>query len=136
MALVGTIFLAICNLTCLSATEYFVAFSNRFYTYNILSKSALIKSMISSTMIRNASIGVAASLVSDTVVNSIRVVKTTKQAIGSKHTVGYIETVRMILAADGWAVRHCFFCPVVPNQYSYPDLFITLCDLRDFLDAV
>jgi len=31
-----------------------------------------------------------------------RVVKTTKQALGSKHDISYAETVGMVLAADGW----------------------------------
>lgn len=35
-------------------------------------------------------------------VNSIRVIKTTKQAMGSKHNVSYVEAIRMVLAADGW----------------------------------
>jgi len=58
--------------------------------------------MIPSTLLRNAGTGLLASVVSDTVVNAIRVVKTTKQAMGSKHNVGYGETINMILAADGW----------------------------------
>ena len=54
---------------------------------------------------RNAGMGMIASFVSDTVVNSIRVIKTTKQAMGSKHAVSYGEAVNMVLAADGWKVR-------------------------------
>lgn len=73
-----------------------------FYTYNLLSKSEFVQNLISSSLLRNAGIGVAASMVSDTIVNSMRVIKTMKQAMGSKHQVGYVETVRMILAADGW----------------------------------
>lgn len=73
-----------------------------FYTYRVLSKSKLLQKFISSNHLRNASIGFAASVVSDTVANAIRVVKTTKQAIAVKHAVGYGEVVAMILAADGW----------------------------------
>jgi Mitochondrial carrier protein len=73
-----------------------------FYTYNLLSASTLIQRLISSTILRNASIGVAASVVSDTIVNSVRVVKTMKQAMGSKHQLSYLETIKIILAADGW----------------------------------
>lgn len=51
---------------------------------------------------RNAGIGLAASIVSDTAVNAIRVVKTTKQAVGSKHSMSYSEVIGMVLAADGW----------------------------------
>ncbi len=36
--------------------------------------------------------------------NSIRVIKTTKQAIASKNSVSYGEVIAMILAADGWKV--------------------------------
>ena len=74
----------------------------RFFTYNILSKSDWLQHMIPSQLLRNAGIGLTASIVSDTMVNAVRVVKTTKQAIGSKHDVSYMETIRMILAADGW----------------------------------
>lgn len=52
--------------------------------------------------LRNAGIGLIASIISDTCVNAIRVVKTTKQSIGTKHAISYMETIRMILAADGW----------------------------------
>ena len=85
----------------------------RFYTYNLLNKSAFVNSLISSALLRNAGIGVTASFVSDTIVNSIRVIKTTKQSMGSKHTVGYLDTIRMILAADGWMVRLIGLCPFV-----------------------
>mmetsp|Transcript_41683 Transcript_41683/g.61192 ORF Transcript_41683/g.61192 Transcript_41683/m.61192 type:complete len:407 (-) Transcript_41683:427-1647(-) len=73
-----------------------------FYVYNVLSKSDFVKGLIKNLLVRNAGIGFVASLISDTLTNVIRVVKTTKQAIASKHTVGYAETVSMILAADGW----------------------------------
>ena len=73
-----------------------------FFTYNALSKSKWIIEKVRMTLARNALIGMVSSVVSDTVVNAIRVVKTTKQAIGSKHNVGYVEVVRMIVAADGW----------------------------------
>ena len=44
----------------------------RFYTYNLLSKSEMVNSLISSSLLRNAGIGVVASFVSDTFVNSLR----------------------------------------------------------------
>jgi hypothetical protein len=74
----------------------------QFYTYNVLSSSAIVQSLIPSQLLRNAGIGVIASVVSDTFVNIFRVVKTTKQSLGSKQNVSYIETVRIILAADGY----------------------------------
>jgi hypothetical protein len=40
--------------------------------------------------------------VSDTVINSVRVVKTTKQSLGAKRAVTYGEAIRIVLAADGW----------------------------------
>lgn len=73
-----------------------------FYTYNVLSKNDYVKSLIKSPLLLNAGIGFLASVVSDTVTNCIRVVKTTKQAVASKHVVGYGEAINMILAADGW----------------------------------
>jgi Mitochondrial carrier protein len=53
-------------------------------------------------LIRNAGIGLLASIVSDTIVNAVRVVKTTKQAVGSKHDLSYGDAIRMVLAADGY----------------------------------
>jgi len=73
-----------------------------FYTYNVLSKNEYVKSVVASPLLRNAGIGFLASVVSDTVSNCIRVVKTTKQAVASKHVVGYGEAIGMVLAADGW----------------------------------
>jgi hypothetical protein len=35
-------------------------------------------------------------------VNVFRVIKTTKQSLGSKQNASYLETVRIILAADGY----------------------------------
>jgi hypothetical protein len=73
-----------------------------FYVYNVLSKNKDLLEIFPSQLLRNGMVGLAASIVSDTVVNSIRVVKTTKQSMGSKHELSYIETIRMVLAADGW----------------------------------
>lgn len=62
-----------------------------------------MRNLIPSKLLRNAGIGVMASFISDTMVNSIRVVKTAKQAMGvKKNNLGYVETVRMIVAADGY----------------------------------
>jgi hypothetical protein len=67
-----------------------------------LSKSETVKALIPRPLVRNALIGTIASFVSDTVVNSIRVIKTTKQAMGARHKVSYVEVINMVLAADGW----------------------------------
>jgi hypothetical protein len=90
-----------------------------FYTYRVLSKSNVLQKFITSNHLRNASIGFAASVVSDTVANAIRVVKTTKQAIASKHAVGYGEVVAMILAADGWKVRFRVIIFITTTMWEY-----------------
>lgn len=74
----------------------------RFYTYNFLSGKEWLQEWIPSRLLLNALLGLIASVVSDTVANVFRVVKTTKQALGSKHDISYAETVGMVLAADGW----------------------------------
>lgn len=90
-----------------------------FYTYRVLSKSNVLQKFITSNHLRNASIGFVASVVSDTVANAIRVVKTTKQAIASKHAVGYGEVVAMILAADGWKVRFRVIIFITTTMWEY-----------------
>ena len=62
----------------------------------------MIRKLVPSSLLRNAGIGLTASIIADSSVNAIRVVKTTKQAMGSKQNASYADTVRMILAADGW----------------------------------
>jgi len=74
----------------------------QFYTYNWLSTREWMLSLFPSQLIRNASIGLAASVVSDVVVNALRVIKTLKQSLGSKRNIGYIDAIRIVLAADGW----------------------------------
>eukprot|EP00429_Kryptoperidinium_foliaceum_P000572 CAMPEP_0176011908 /NCGR_PEP_ID=MMETSP0120_2-20121206/5523_1 /TAXON_ID=160619 /ORGANISM="Kryptoperidinium foliaceum, Strain CCMP 1326" /LENGTH=160 /DNA_ID=CAMNT_0017344779 /DNA_START=952 /DNA_END=1434 /DNA_ORIENTATION=+ len=74
----------------------------RFFTYNFLTGKEWLRRAIPSRLLQNASVGLAASVVSDTVVNVFRVIKTTKQALGSKRDISYSETIRMVLAADGW----------------------------------
>jgi hypothetical protein len=76
--------------------------SFRFYTFNTLSRKEWVHALLPSKLLRNALVGLAASIVADTSVNAIRVVKTTKQSLGSKHNMSYADTIRMILAADGW----------------------------------
>jgi hypothetical protein len=49
---------------------------------------------------RSAAIGCAASAVSDTVSNSLRVLKTVRQT--SAAGLGYADAARSVLAADGW----------------------------------
>lgn len=73
-----------------------------FFTYNFLSTADWVTRLISSKLLRNAAIGFVASIVSDTATNALKVIKTTKQALGSKHNSSYLDVVRMIVAADGW----------------------------------
>lgn len=90
-----------------------------FYTYKALSNSKFLQKLVGSNLLRNASIGFASSIVSDTLTNSIRVIKTTKQAIAVKHTVSYGEVVAMILAADGWKVSQIILVHVFINVSNY-----------------
>jgi hypothetical protein len=88
-----------------SSTLDFISFHFlliRFYVYNLLSKSEVMTQLFGSQLVRNGIVGLAASIVSDTAVNSLRVIKTTKQSLGSKHNLSYFDTIRMVLAADGW----------------------------------
>ena len=75
-----------------------------FYMYNRLSNSQRIANIVRSPLLRNAMIGFMSSVVSDTATNFLRVIKTTKQAMARKHSVGYGEAISMILAADGIGV--------------------------------
>lgn len=76
--------------------------SCRFYTYNFLSSREWLQRAIPSQLLQNASVGLVASVISDSVVNVFRVIKTTKQALGTKRNLSYGETIRLVLAADGW----------------------------------
>lgn len=73
-----------------------------FFTYNFLTKAEWVTRSISSKLLRNAFVGFTASLISDCVANFMRVIKTTKQSIATKHSVSYSEAIGMIVAADGW----------------------------------
>jgi Mitochondrial carrier protein len=73
-----------------------------FVTFNALSSARWLQMAVPSRLLRNASIGLLASVISDSVVNVFRVIKITKQSMGSKHDLTYVDTVRMIVAADGW----------------------------------
>jgi len=102
--------ICVCNWTyvLLPAAYYhsnsvFPLFNIQFYTFNLLSGSEWLRTILPSQLLRNAGIGIAASVVADTVVNAMRVIKTTKQSLGSKQTASYSDTVKIILAADGWA---------------------------------
>jgi hypothetical protein len=93
-----------------------------FYTYNLLSRSDALIAFIPLVNSRNAFIGFVSSIVSDTVANFMRVIKTTKQALAARgddedleygrarsipngfkvKRTTYAEVIGIILAADGW----------------------------------
>lgn len=62
----------------------------------------MVQALVPLQLLRNAGIGVVSSVVSDTFVNVFRVIKTTKQSLGSKQNASYLETIRIIVAADGY----------------------------------
>lgn len=73
-----------------------------FYTYNFLSNSETVRAIFQISLLRNAFIGFSASVFSDVVSNSIKVLKTTKQSMGSRHAVSYREAISIIVSEDGW----------------------------------
>mmetsp|Transcript_13341 Transcript_13341/g.28963 ORF Transcript_13341/g.28963 Transcript_13341/m.28963 type:complete len:414 (+) Transcript_13341:431-1672(+) len=86
-----------------NAASSFMGHYPWFYMYNLLSKSEMLIHSIPWVTGRNALIGFISSIVSDTVANSMRVIKTTKQALGStRSSTTYAETISLILAVDGW----------------------------------
>ena len=84
-----------------NAASSFISHYPWFYTYNKLSRNEVIKALLPWNTGRNAMIGFLSSIVSDTVANFMRVIKTTKQALSSTRVVTYAETISVILAADG-----------------------------------
>ncbi len=74
--------------------------SRRFVTFNFLQSRVPQQTETKKKLMRNALIGIAASAVSDTVSNSLRVVKTVKQTT-SDASIGYVGVVKAVLAKDG-----------------------------------
>ena len=70
-----------------------------FFTYNMLDSYIPIPDTTLGKLGRNAFMGFASSVVSDTTSNSIRVVKTFRQT--SAEAISYPETVRHIIKEDG-----------------------------------
>jgi hypothetical protein len=73
-----------------------------FLTYNSLNAYLPIpeSSERIKTLSRSAFIGFTASMISDSISNSVRVVKTTRQT--SAIPLSYQKTIQMILSTDGW----------------------------------
>lgn len=70
-----------------------------FFTFNTLSAKIPVPEDTVPKLLRNAVIGFSSSLVSDTVSNSIRVVKTTRQTYATP--ISYPQAVRHVVATDG-----------------------------------
>lgn len=71
-----------------------------FMTYNYLDRNLPEYDTTLKKFVRNATIGFSSSLVSDSVTNSIRVIKTTKQSY--KSNINYIDTFKLIVKNDGY----------------------------------
>jgi hypothetical protein len=70
-----------------------------FGTYNYLDAVLPLPVNIPQKLLRSAIIGFAASIASDTISNSLRVVKTYRQVNATR--IGYTEAARAVIAADG-----------------------------------
>jgi hypothetical protein len=87
-----------------NAASSFIGHYPWFYTYNLLSRNVMLSKLVPWKTCRNALIGFTSSVISDTVANFMRVLKTSKQALGSTSTssITYTETLSVIIAVDGW----------------------------------
>ena len=70
-----------------------------FYTFNLLQEVIPTYQETSKKLARNACIGFTASVVSDTISNSLRVIKTVRQTY--HEPISYTKTVQLVLAKDG-----------------------------------
>lgn len=73
-----------------------------FYVHGLLDEALRKPASWLGQLCRNAFIGFFSSVVSDTITNVVRVIKTTKQAAASLSSLSYPQTIQIILAADGW----------------------------------
>ena len=87
-----------------NAASSFIGHYPWFYTYNLLSRNVMLSKFVPWSTCRNALIGFTSSVISDTVANFMRVLKTSMQALGSTSTssITYAETLSVIIAVDGW----------------------------------
>lgn len=95
-----------------------------FTTYSYLNHGLAEATTLSGRLIRNGFIGFTASAVSDTVSNSIRVVKTTKQAAASLSSVTYGQAIQIVLAAD--VSKSIFYSALILSPFAkdLPMLFL------------
>jgi len=82
-----------------TAAATFVGHYPWFGTYNQLDKSLPPPTTFGQQILRQAFIGFVASIVSDTVSNSLRVVKTYRQV--NETRIGYFDAARAVVATDG-----------------------------------
>jgi hypothetical protein len=73
--------------------------SQWFGTYNYLEETLPIAHTVFQTLMRRAFIGFVASVVSDTISNSLRVVKTYRQV--NEIRIGYWAAAKAVIAVDG-----------------------------------
>ncbi|PFH49177.1 hypothetical protein AMATHDRAFT_76354 [Amanita thiersii Skay4041] len=83
-----------------TAAATFVGHYPWFGTYNYLDANLPPAHSTLEKLSRRAFIGFAASIVSDTVSNSLRVVKTYRQVNVTR--IGYVDAAKAVLAIDGW----------------------------------
>lgn len=82
-----------------TAAATFVGHYPWFSTYNYLDETLPAPHTLLQKLLRQALIGFVASVLSDTVSNSLRVVKTYRQV--NETRVGYVAAARAVVAADG-----------------------------------
>ncbi|KAA1474392.1 mitochondrial carrier [Dentipellis sp. KUC8613] len=82
-----------------TAAATFVGHFPWFGTYNFLQENLPPAHTLVQTLLRQAFIGFVASVISDTVSNSLRVVKTYRQV--NETRVGYMDAARAVIATDG-----------------------------------
>ncbi len=71
----------------------------RFATYNFLNEKLPAGRTQVEKLLRSAGIGFSASVVSDTVSNSVRVIKTVRQTYETP--IGYTKAVQLVVEKDG-----------------------------------
>ncbi|KAH9934004.1 mitochondrial carrier [Epithele typhae] len=82
-----------------TAAATFVGHYPWFGMYNVLDKNLPLPSNIGEKLLRQAFIGFCASVASDTISNSLRVVKTYRQV--SATPIGYVAAAEAVIAQDG-----------------------------------
>lgn len=73
------------------------------FTFNYLDRFLPVvpEGVLAMKLCRGAVLGVSATCVSDTVSNSLRVIKTTRQT--SSEALSYVQAAQLVISKDGWA---------------------------------